>query len=41
MGEATSFFSYSWTGTKLRDLLAAIERALAKLEAADGKVRVS
>ena len=39
--EATCFFSYSWTGTKLRDLLAAIERALAKLEAADGKVRVS
>ena len=41
VGEATCFFSYSWTGTKLRDLLAAIERALAKLEAADGKVRVS
>ena len=41
VGEATSFFSYSWTGTKLRDLLAAIERVLAKLEAADGKVRVS
>ena len=39
--EATCFFSYSWTGTKLRDLLAAIERVLAKLEAADGKVRVS
>ena len=41
VGEATCFFSYSWTGTKLRDLLAAIERALARLEAADGKVRVS
>ena len=41
VGEATCFFSYSWTGTKLRDLLAAIERVLAKLEAADGKVRVS
>ena len=41
VGEATSFFSYSWTGTTLRDLLAAIERVLAKLEAADGKVRVS
>ena len=39
VGEATSFFSYSWTGTKLRDLLAAIERVLAKLEAADGKRR--
>ena len=37
VGEATCFFSYSWTGTKLRDLLAAIERVLAKLEAADGK----
>ena len=37
VGEATSFFSYSWTGIKLRDLLAAIERVLAKLEAADGK----
>ena len=41
VGEATCFFSYSWTGTKLRDLLAAIERVLAKLEAVDGKVRVS
>ena len=41
VGEATCFFSYSWTGTKLRDLLTAIERTLAKLEAADGKVRVS
>jgi hypothetical protein len=41
VGDATCFFSYSWTGTKLRDLLAAIERVLAKLEAADGKVRVS
>ena len=41
VGEATCFFSYSWTGTKLRDLLAAIERVLAKLEAADGKVRDS
>ena len=41
VGEATSFFSYSWTGTTLRDLLAAIERVLAKLEAADGKVRGS
>ena len=41
VGEATCFFSYSWTGTKLRDLLAAIERVLAKLEAADSKVRGS
>ena len=39
VGDATCFFSYSWTGTKLRDLLTAIERVLAKLEAADGKRR--
>ena len=39
VGEATCFFSYSWTGTKLRDLLAAIERVLAKLKAADSKRR--
>ena len=32
IGPATSFFSYSWTGTKLRDMLDAIERALATLE---------
>jgi len=39
VGEATCFFSNSWTGTKLRDLLAAIERVLAKLKAADSKRR--
>ena len=39
VGEATCFFSYSWTGTKLRDLLAAIKRVLAKLKAADSKRR--
>jgi hypothetical protein len=39
VGESTCFFSYSWTGTTLRDLLAAVERVLAKLEAADGKRR--
>ena len=38
MGDATSFFSYSWTGTKLRDMLDAIVRELKKLEA-DGKRR--
>ena len=38
VGEATCFFSYSWTGTTLRDLLAAVERVLAKLEA-DGTRR--
>ena len=38
VGDATSFFSYSWTGTKLRDLLDAMERALKKLEA-DGRPR--
>ena len=32
VGDATCFFSYSWTGTTLRDLLHAVERVLAKLE---------
>ena len=32
IGPATSFFSYCWTGTKLRDMLDAIERTLATLE---------
>jgi len=36
---ATSFFSYSWTGTKLGDMLDAVERTVAKLEAADGRRR--
>ena len=39
VGEATCFFSNSWTGTKLRNLLAAIKRVLAKLKAADSKRR--
>ena len=39
VGPATTFFSYSWTGTTLGDMLAAIERTLAPLEAADGVVR--
>eukprot|EP00900_Chrysochromulina_parva_P026175 jgi/Chrpa1/8191/Chrysochromulina_OHIO_Genome00011223-RA len=36
IGLATTFFSYSWDGTKLGDMLDAIERRLAELEAADG-----
>ena len=36
VGAATSFFSYSWTGTTLGDMLAAIMRKLEALEAADG-----
>ena len=36
VGDATSFFSYSWTGTTLGDMLAAIERKVEALEAADG-----
>ena len=38
VGEATSFFSYCWVGTQLRDMLDAIEKILAALEA-DGKRR--
>ena len=36
VGSATTFFSYSWTGTKLGDMLAAIERKVEELERADG-----
>ena len=39
VGKATTFFSYSWTGTRLGDMLEAIERTLAQLEAADGRTR--
>jgi len=39
VSRATSFFSYSWTGTKLGDMLDAVERTVAKLEAADGRRR--
>ena len=39
IGPATSFFSYSWDGTKLGDMLDAIERTLAALERADGRPR--
>ena len=36
LSAATTFFSYSWTGTKLGDMLGAIEPKLEELEAADG-----
>ena len=39
IGEATCFFSYSWTGTRLGDMLTAIERKLVALEADDGRAR--
>jgi tetratricopeptide (TPR) repeat protein len=39
VGPATTFFSYSWTGTKLGEMLDAIERTLAALEASDGRTR--
>ncbi|KOO33557.1 tpr repeat-containing protein [Chrysochromulina tobinii] len=39
IGLATTFFSYSWDGTKLGDMLDAIERRLAELEASDGVTR--
>ena len=39
VGDATSFFSYSWTGTKLEDMLASIERKVEALEMADGTPR--
>ena len=39
IGLATTFFSYSWEGTKLGDMLDAIERRLDELEAADGVTR--
>ena len=39
VGKATTFFSYSWTGTHLDDMLYAVERQLASLEAADGVTR--
>ena len=37
VGRATSFFSYSWTGTRLGDMLGAIKRLVADLEAAEAK----
>ena len=39
IGLATTFFSYSWDGTSLGDMLDAIERRLAELEAEDGITR--
>ena len=36
VGRATTFFSYSWTGTRLGDMLGAIEAKVEELEAADG-----
>ena len=39
VGEAETFFSYSWTGTKLGDMLGAVDRELERLEAADGRKR--
>ena len=39
VGDATTFFSYSWNGTKLGDMLAAVEGKLTTLEAADGRRR--
>lgn len=39
VGPATTFFSYSWTGTALGDMLASIERKVRALEATDGKTR--
>ena len=39
VGHATTYLSYSWTGMRLGDMLAAIERTLGELEAADGVQR--
>ena len=39
VGHATTFFSYSWTGTKLGDMLTAIQNKVSELEAADGRRR--
>ena len=39
LGPATTFFSYSWTGTKLADMLYAIIRRVEALEKEDGRRR--
>ena len=39
IGLATTFFSYSWMGTSLGDMLDAVERKLDELEATDGVTR--
>ena len=39
IGHATTFFSYSWEGTPLGEMLDAVERKLDELEATDGVTR--
>ena len=39
IGHATTFFSYSWTGTRLDDMLYAVEKKMEALEKEDGKRR--
>ena len=39
VGAATTFFSYSWTGTRLADMLYAIIRQVEALEKEDGRRR--
>ncbi|KAL1495725.1 hypothetical protein AB1Y20_016592 [Prymnesium parvum] len=39
VGHTTTFFSYSWKGTRLGDMLAAIERKVESLEREDGRTR--
>ena len=39
IGTATTFFSYSWSGTTLVDMLASIERKVEELEDLDGRTR--
>ncbi|KAL1515349.1 hypothetical protein AB1Y20_001979 [Prymnesium parvum] len=39
IGHKTTFFSYSWKGTRLGDMLAAIERKVESLEREDGRTR--
>ena len=39
VGESSTFFSYSWTGTKLEDMLGAIEDTAARVARPDGKGR--
>ena len=39
VGRANTFFSYGWTGTRLQDMLFALEEKLTELETADGVQR--
>ena len=39
VARATTFFSYSWTGTELGDMLSAVEDVISKLEAEPGAQR--